>query len=74
MEVLIPSDGTTRLDMSLWIHLFAFDCLGELNASKKFGFLESGQDINGLIDGSDRILIKTGFVRICRLPCLISFN
>ncbi|RYC62500.1 hypothetical protein CHU98_g3725 [Xylaria longipes] len=64
METLVPSDSTIRLDMSSWIHLFAFDCLGELNASKKFGFLENGQDINGMIEGSDRILIKTGLAPI----------
>ncbi|KAI0446170.1 benzoate 4-monooxygenase cytochrome P450 [Xylaria telfairii] len=60
LETLVPSHSTVRLDMSLWVHLFAFDCLGELNASKKFGFLENGSDINGMIEGSDRILIKTG--------------
>ncbi|TRX98039.1 hypothetical protein FHL15_001249 [Xylaria flabelliformis] len=60
IEALVPKDATIRLDMSLWVHLFAFDCLGELNVSKKFGFLESGRDINGMIEGSDRALIKTG--------------
>ncbi|KAI0855798.1 benzoate 4-monooxygenase cytochrome P450 [Xylaria cubensis] len=60
IETLVPKDATIRLDMSLWVHLFAFDCLGELNVSKKFGFLESGRDINGMIEGSDRALIKTG--------------
>ncbi|KAI0817139.1 benzoate 4-monooxygenase cytochrome P450 [Xylaria sp. FL0064] len=61
LEALILSGSTTRLDMSLWVHLFAFDCLGELNTSRKFGFLESGQDINGLIEASDHILIQAGF-------------
>ncbi|KAI0114132.1 benzoate 4-monooxygenase cytochrome P450 [Nemania sp. FL0031] len=62
MERVVSDDGPTRMDMSQWVHLFAFDCLGELNASKKFGFLESGQDIKGMIEGSDRILIKTGLM------------
>ncbi|KAI0399660.1 benzoate 4-monooxygenase cytochrome P450 [Xylaria palmicola] len=60
METLVSGESGTRLDMSQWVHLFAFDCLGELNASQKFGFLESGRDIQGMIEGSDRILIKTG--------------
>ncbi|CAG8900566.1 unnamed protein product [Penicillium egyptiacum] len=53
-------DGPTNVDMSLWVHLFAFDCLGELNVSKKFGYLDTGRDFNGFIEGSDKVLIKTG--------------
>ncbi|KAF7862479.1 hypothetical protein EAF04_007352 [Stromatinia cepivora] len=52
--------GPIDLDMSLWLHLFAFDCLGEVNVSKKFGFLESGTDIRGMIAAADRILHMTG--------------
>lgn len=55
-------DGPTNVDMSLWVHLFAFDCLGELNVSKKFGYLDTGRDFNGFIEGSDKVLIKTGLV------------
>nr|AVY05537.1 cytochrome P450 monooxygenase [Nodulisporium sp.] len=50
----------TNVDVSLWVHLFCFDCLGELNVSKMFGFMEKGEDFNGMIKGSDRILIMTG--------------
>ncbi|KAI1138396.1 benzoate 4-monooxygenase cytochrome P450 [Hypoxylon sp. FL0543] len=50
----------TNVDISLWVHLFCFDCLGELNVSKMFGFMEKGEDFNGMIKGSDRILIMTG--------------
>ena len=37
------------VDMSLLLHLFAFDCLGEINTSKQFGFLDSGQDVNNMM-------------------------
>ncbi|PHH64517.1 hypothetical protein CDD81_4296 [Ophiocordyceps australis] len=56
------NDGPTNVDMSLWVHLFSFDCLGELNVSEKFGFLDAGRDFNGLIQGSDKILFKTGLL------------
>lgn len=59
----LTSNGPTALDVSSWVHFFTFDCLGELNASKQFGFLESGRDIKGMIEASDRILFKTGLVR-----------
>ncbi|XDG03463.1 hypothetical protein ABKA04_003078 [Annulohypoxylon sp. FPYF3050] len=52
--------NSTNLDISLWVHLFSFDCLGELNVSKTFGFMETGKDFNGMIEGSDRILAITG--------------
>ncbi|KAI1162161.1 benzoate 4-monooxygenase cytochrome P450 [Nemania serpens] len=58
---LIREGEPTPLDMSSWAHYFAFDCLGELTASKKFGFLQKGQDVNGMIAGSDNVLLKTGF-------------
>ena len=37
--------GPSRIDMSLWLHLYAFDCLGEVNVSRKFPFLECGKDV-----------------------------
>ncbi|THV48370.1 hypothetical protein BGAL_0252g00020 [Botrytis galanthina] len=56
----LSSNGHVNLDMSLWPHLYAFDCLGEINVSKKFGFLESGTDVRGMIAAADRILHMTG--------------
>ncbi|KAI0973508.1 benzoate 4-monooxygenase cytochrome P450 [Xylaria arbuscula] len=56
----ISHDNPVRLNLSSWVHFFAFDCLGEINVSRKFGFLETGRDINHIIETSDHILIKTG--------------
>ncbi|KAF2971588.1 hypothetical protein GQX73_g1920 [Xylaria multiplex] len=55
-------DGAARLDMSLWLHLFAFDCLSEVNVSKKLGFLESGKDVNDIIKSSDKIFYLVGLL------------
>ncbi|KAJ2983966.1 hypothetical protein NUW58_g6157 [Xylaria curta] len=49
-----------KLDMSLWLHLLAFDCLGEINVSKKLGLLETGRDVNGFIETSDKIFYIVG--------------
>ena len=35
--------------MSLWMRKYAFDVIGELTYSSKHGFLESGEDIDGII-------------------------
>ena len=55
-------DGPTTIDMSLWLHLFAFDCLGEVNVSKMFGFLKQGQDVRGMIAAADQIFRMVGLV------------
>ena len=59
----IAKDGPATLNMSLWLHLYAFDCLGEINVSKRFGFLETGTDVRGMIAAADRILHMTGLVK-----------
>lgn len=59
----LSESGLARVDMSLWLHLYAFDCLGEINLSKKFGFLESGTDVRGMIAATDGVLNTTGLVR-----------
>ena len=32
------------VDMGLWVQLFAFDVIGELTFSKRFGFMDAGKD------------------------------
>lgn len=36
------------VDISGWLQYYAFDSLGEINFSKKFGFLETGTDVDGI--------------------------
>ncbi|KAJ4389959.1 hypothetical protein N0V93_007432 [Gnomoniopsis smithogilvyi] len=38
-----------RLDLSAWFQLYAFDVIGEITFSKRFGFLETGKDIGGIM-------------------------
>lgn len=59
----LTSNGPTEIDLSLWVHFFAFDCLGDINLSKRFGFLESGKDVRNMIGTADKILHMTGLVR-----------
>ncbi|KAI1463443.1 benzoate 4-monooxygenase cytochrome P450 [Daldinia caldariorum] len=67
-------DGPTTLDMSLWLHLFAYDCLSEMNVSKKLGFLERGQDVNGTIESADKIFFMVGlFTQAPILQWLLGF-
>lgn len=36
-------------DLALWLQYFAFDVMGTLTFSKRYGFLENGKDVNGMI-------------------------
>ncbi|KAI1342698.1 benzoate 4-monooxygenase cytochrome P450 [Xylariaceae sp. FL0016] len=53
-------NGPVRLDMSTWLHYFAYDCLCEVNVSKKFGMLERGGDVENAIGSADQIFYFVG--------------
>ena len=62
---------TTReglCDLGAWLHYFAFDVLGEIAFSKKFGFLECGYDLEGAIKNSTQIMIDRGYNVKSTLP------
>lgn len=54
--------GPAVFDMSLWLHLFAFDALGGMNVSKPLGFLETGEDVEAMIGTYDKIFMMVGLV------------
>lgn len=37
------------LDLADWLQFFAFDVMGTMTFSKRYGFLETGTDVNGLL-------------------------
>ncbi|KAM0715931.1 hypothetical protein Q7P37_008445 [Cladosporium fusiforme] len=49
-------------DLGEWLHYFAFDVLGETAFSRKFGFLESGCDLEGAIKTIDDVQWYDGIV------------
>jgi hypothetical protein len=55
-------NGHVTLDMSLWLHLYAFDCLTAVNLSKPLGFLDAGDDVKSMIGSADRIFVLVGLV------------
>ena len=36
-------------DLGDWLQYFAFDVMGTMTFSKRYGFLETGKDVNGLL-------------------------
>ena len=45
-----------------WLHMFAFDLIGQSTFSKSFGLLEAGKDINGMIKTLDLQSLYIGTV------------
>ncbi|KAL9082064.1 MAG: hypothetical protein Q9159_006751 [Coniocarpon cinnabarinum] len=37
------------IDLGAWLQYYAFDVIGEVTFAKKFGFLEEGRDLDGMI-------------------------
>lgn len=43
-------DTGNLCNFSRWLQFYAFDVIGELTYSKRYGFLEETKDINGIIE------------------------
>ncbi|OQE14085.1 hypothetical protein PENSTE_c039G08490 [Penicillium steckii] len=44
------ADRKTPVDLGAWLQYYAFDVVGELTFAKKLGFLEGGQDVDGMME------------------------
>jgi len=52
------------LDMARWLQFYAFDVIGELTVGKRFGFLDEGKDVGGIISAIDAYLAYTANVGV----------
>lgn len=50
-------DADKAMEPAVWFNYFAFDVLGEVTFSKRFGFLEKGYDIGGAIANTRQLAI-----------------
>ena len=39
-----------NFDLGQWLQYFAFEVMGTLTFSKRYGFLEQGEDVNGMLE------------------------
>lgn len=44
------ADSRCTFDLGNWLQYFAFDVMGTLTFSKRYGFLEQGRDVNGMLE------------------------
>lgn len=61
----LSKDGPASVDISAWLHWWAFDTIVEVNLSTQLGFLAKGEDVNHLCAGSHQAMRYFGLVRIC---------
>ncbi|EFE42798.1 cytochrome P450 oxidoreductase, putative [Trichophyton verrucosum HKI 0517] len=62
------SGKTIPCDFGQWLQMFAFDVMGELTFSHRFGFMEKGEDIDGVMAELWSTLQKTALVRSAQSP------
>ena len=56
-------------DLGKWLQMFAFDVIGELTFSKRLGFLETGEDVNGVMRSIWEMFKETALVRVLCSRC-----
>ena len=49
-------------DFSTWLQFYAFDVIGELTFSKRLGFVERGEDVDGIIKNLEWLLSYAAIV------------
>lgn len=59
-------------DLDTWLQMFAFDTMGEITFSKRFGFLEKGEDVNNIMANIWKYFVDASPVRSLpsNQPCL----
>ena len=65
-EALYSSKGAI-CDFAQWLQFYAFDVIGEITYSKRHGFVDRGEDIDGIVKYLGRLFSYVGPVPISRL-------
>ena len=58
-EKLFEQEGKT-CNFGRWLQFFAFDVIGELTWSKRVGFVEKNEDVDGIVDFIGKFLEYAG--------------
>lgn len=55
-------------DLGDWLQYFAFDVMGTMTFSKRYGFLETGTDVNGMLGAIWNFMLTIAPVSIIKAP------
>lgn len=54
--------GSEPVDLSNWLQYYAFDVIGQVTFSKKFGFLQRGADVAGMLENIHNMMVYQSLV------------
>lgn len=57
--------GGATFDLSEWFAYFAFDFIGDLTYNRRYGFLQEGRDVDGIIGTLSGVISYGAFVCHC---------
>lgn len=57
--------GNEVVDMAAWFRHYAFDVIGDITYSQRFGFLDAGKDVGGLQAALHKVVRYGSLVGIC---------
>lgn len=57
------TDGEV-FDLTKWLQFFAFDVMGTMTFSKRYGFLEQGKDVGGMLSTISHFMTQAAPVRV----------
>jgi len=60
---LFLGDEAQRCDFSRWLQYYAFDVIGELTWSRRLGYIEKNEDVDGIIGFLQGFLNYAALVR-----------
>lgn len=58
------SDRKETIDMTHWFQCYAFDVIGDITYSKRFGFLDCGDDISGILKALHSAMVYSTLIGI----------
>lgn len=61
---LILWGASASIDLGTWLHWFATDVIMEITFGKRLGFLEQGEDVNGILKQIEDRFSYVAVVRI----------
>lgn len=62
------ADRSETCDFGTWLQYYAFDVIGELTYSKRLGFVDRGEDVDGIIHDLEWLLNYVSVVSRASLP------
>ena len=58
------ADQKKSFDLGAWLQYYAFDVVGELSFAKKLGFLDKGEDVDGMMEAIEGMLVITIYTSV----------